>query len=109
MNQQTIKEGKTLAIVCYFTFVGALIAIFLNLEEKNPYTSFHVRQMVGLIIMLIFSNVVEKYVNSWTGTIIGTITVGCWIYALFYAIKGETKLIPLVGEKFQQWFHNLGN
>ena len=52
MNQQTIKEGKTLAIVCYFTFVGALIAIFLNLEKKNPFTSFHVRQMVGLIIMV---------------------------------------------------------
>jgi uncharacterized membrane protein len=109
MNENTVKQGKTLAIVCYLTFVGALIAIFLNLEKKNPFTSFHIRQMVGLIIMLIFSNVVEKYINSWVGTVLGTLTLICWIYAFIYAIKGEAKLIPYVGEKFQQWFYNLGN
>lgn len=109
MNQHTIKSGKTLAILSYFTFVGALIALFINLEKKNPFTSFHIRQMIGLIMMLVFSNIIERFVNSWTGTILGTITVFCWVYALVFAIKGETKLIPYVGEKFQLWFANLGN
>lgn len=109
MDEHTINEGKTLAIVCYLTFVGTLIAIFLNVEKKNPFTSFHIRQMIGLIIMLIVSNIVEKYINSWLGTVLWLITFASWLYSLIYAIKGETKLIPYIGEKFQQWFYNLGN
>lgn len=109
MDQQTIDEGKTLGIVSYLTFFGTIIAIFFNLEKKNPFTNFHIRQMLGLIIMLISSNVIEKYVNSWLGTILWAITFLSWIYAIFYAIKGETKLIPYIGERFQQWFKNLGN
>lgn len=109
MNTQTIEEGKSLAVLCYFTFVGTLIAIFMNLEKKNPFTNFHIKQMIGLIIMLIFSNVVERFVNSWLGTAFWAITFLSWLYALIYAIKGEMKLIPVIGEKFQQWFSNLGN
>ncbi|WP_044398021.1 hypothetical protein [Lacinutrix sp. Hel_I_90] len=109
MNQHTIEEGKSLAILSYFTFIGTLIALFMNLERKNPFTNFHIRQMIGLIIMLIVSNVVERFVNSWAGTILWIITFSCWLYALIYAIKGEMKLIPVLGEKFQEWFINLGN
>ncbi|WP_452224734.1 DUF4870 domain-containing protein [Lacinutrix chionoecetis] len=109
MEKRIVEEGKTLGIVAYLTFIGTLIAIFLNLEKKNPFTNFHIRQMIGLIVMLIVSNVVEKYVNSWVGSILWLITFASWLYALIYAIKGETKLIPFIGEKFQQWFYNLGN
>ncbi|WAC02552.1 hypothetical protein N7U66_02295 [Lacinutrix neustonica] len=109
MNQQTVTEGKSLAILSYFTFIGTLIALFMNLEKKNPFTNFHIRQMIGLIIMLIFSNVVERYLHSWTGTILWIITFSFWLYALIYAIKGEMKLVPVLGEKFQVWFANLGN
>jgi len=108
MNQQTVEEGKTLAILCYMTFIGTLIAIFMNLEKKNAFVNFHIRQMIGLIIMLILSNVVERYLHSWTGTILWFFTFGSWLYSLIYAIKGEAKLIPFVGEKFQEWFANLG-
>ena len=107
MDKQTIKDGKTLAIVSYFTFVGLIIAIIMNLEKKNPFTTFHVRQMLGLIIMLIFSNVVEKYVNSWLGTVFWVITFVSWLFGLFGAIKGEGKLIPVIGPMFQDWFKNI--
>lgn len=107
MTEQTIQDGKTLAIVSYLTFVGLIIAIIMNLEKKNPFTFFHVRQMLGLIIMLIFSNIVEAYVNSWLGTIFWIITFVCWLFGLFYAFKGEAKSIPVLGEKFQEWFRNI--
>lgn len=42
-SEETIKQGKTLAIVSYFTFIGVLIALILNLEKKNPFTAFHIR------------------------------------------------------------------
>lgn len=107
MKNAVIKEGKTLAIVSYLTFIGLIIAIIMNLEKRNPFTLFHIRQMFGLMIMLIFSNLVEQYVNSLLGTAFWIITFACWVYAIYFAIKEEYKLIPVLGEKFQEWFKNI--
>ena len=108
MNQQTIEQGKTLAIVSYLTFIGLIIALFSNLEKKkNPFIFFHCRQMLGLIIMLIVSNVIEKYIHSWAGTILETITVIAWVFGLVTAIQGKAQALPLIGDQFQQWFKNL--
>ena len=107
MNEQTIQEGKTLAIVSYLTFVGLIISIVLNLEKKNPFTFFHIRQMLGLVIMLIFSNLVEKYVNSWLGTAFWFITFLSWLYGFYWSLKGKVKLIPFLGTLFQDWFKNI--
>ncbi|MGJ8593608.1 MAG: DUF4870 domain-containing protein [Aquaticitalea sp.] len=107
MDTQTIEEGKTLAIVSYFTFVGLIIAIIMNIEKKNPFTAFHIRQMLGLIIMLIFSNLAEKYVNSWLGTAFWTVTFVSWIYCLYYVLKGQTETVPVLGPIFQDWFKNI--
>ena len=107
MDNKTIEEGKTLAIVSYLTFVGLIIAIIMNLEKKNPFTTFHVRQMLGLVIMLIFSNLVEKYVNSWLGTVFWIITFVSWIYSIYTASKGKTDAIPYLGNMFQDWFKNI--
>jgi len=107
MTEQEINEGKTLAIVSYFTFVGLIIAIIMNLEKRNPFTYFHARQMLGLIIMLLVSNVSEKYINSWLGTLFWAITFVSWLYGLYTAYKGESKPIPVVGELFQDWFRKI--
>ena len=107
MDKQAIKKGKTLAIVSYFTFIGLIIALFSNLEKKNPFVFFHCRQMLGLIIMLIASNVIEKYIHSWTGTVLGTITLVAWIFGLVTAIQGKAQPLPLIGDQFQHWFKNL--
>lgn len=106
-SEETIKQGKTLAIVSYFTFIGVLIALILNLEKKNPFTAFHIRQMFGLIIMLIVSNVTEKYMNSWLGTFLWYITFACWLFGLYNAYQGKYKEIPYIGNKFQEWFRNI--
>lgn len=108
MTNQDIQEGKTLAIVSYFTFVGLIIAIIQNLNKKNPFTAFHSRQMLGLILLLIFSNVTEKYVNSWLGTLFWFATFIFWVFGLINAINGEAKLAPFFGKLFQDWFSNVG-
>ena len=35
MDQNTVEEGKTYAIVAYITMIGVLIAYFMN-KEKYP-------------------------------------------------------------------------
>ncbi len=108
MTQADIENGRTLAIICYFTFIGLIIAMVMNMEKKNPFISFHIRQMLGLVIILIFSNLVEKYVNSWLGTGFWFITFVSWVYGLYSAISGTAKPIPVIGELFQNWFENIG-
>lgn len=107
MNHQTIEEGKTLAIVSYLTFIGLIIAIILNLEKRNQFIWFHVRQMLGLIIMLIFSNLVEKYVNSWLGTAFWLVTFMSWLFGFYWVLKGKAEPVPILGMKFQDWFKNI--
>lgn len=108
LEEDTINDGKTLAIISYFTFIGTLIALVMNIDKKNPFIAFHVRQMLGLIMMLIVSNVTEKYIDSWFGTGLWAVTFICWLYGLLYAIRGEYKPIPYIGDKFQEWFKNIG-
>ncbi len=108
MTQKDIEEGKTLGIVAYFTFVGLIISIIKNLDKKNPFIAFHTRQMLGLILLLIFSNAVEKYVNSLFGTVLWFAVFIYWLFGLITAIKGETKLVPFFGKLFQDWFTNIG-
>ncbi|RNC87303.1 MAG: hypothetical protein ED556_07760 [Winogradskyella sp.] len=107
MTRNAAKEGKTLGIVSYLTFIGLLVAITMNLEKKNPYIFFHARQMLGLILMLIFSNLCERYVNTWVGTGLWIITFASWIYCLVFSFKGEARLLPYLGDYFQDWFKNL--
>lgn len=107
MDKEAIKEGKTMGIVSYLTFIGLLVAVSMNMEKRNPYVFFHVRQMLGLIIMIIFSNVCERYVNSTFGTVLWFVTFIAWFYSLVFAIKGEAKLLPVLGHYFQDWFKNL--
>ena len=107
MEAHIKQEGKSMAIVSYLTFVGLIIAVIMNMDKKNPFTSFHIRQMLGLIIMLIFSNLVEAYVNSWLGTVFWVITFVSWLFGLYHAFKMEAKPIPILGEKFQEWFQNI--
>ena len=107
MAQQEIEQGKLMATISYITPIGLLIAITMNLEKRNPYVFFHARQMIGLIIMVGFSNLCEKYVNSWFGTALWFVTFIAWLYCLFFAIKGEYKLLPVLGKYFQDWFRNL--
>ena len=107
MEPQSSNTNKTWAIVSYLTFIGLIIAIVMNMEKRNTFTSFHIRQMLGLIIMLLVSNVTEAYVHSWLGTVLWTITFVGWLYGLFTAIQGQAKPLPILGEKFQDWFKNL--
>ncbi|WP_406684118.1 hypothetical protein N1F78_15720 [Seonamhaeicola sp. MEBiC1930] len=108
MNQQDIKAGKTLGIVAYLTFIGLIISIIMNIEKKNPYISFHIRQMLGLILFLLFSNLTEKYVNSWLGSSLWLVTFVLWVLGIISAFRQDAKPIPFVGDLFQKWFANIG-
>jgi len=108
MENNSVQEGKTTAIISYITILGSIIAIFMNLEPKNSFAGFHIRQAFGINITFYLLAYFIGYFDSWmvSGAFYVFIVV-LWIYGFIVAIQGEMKVIPLSGEHFQKWFKNL--
>lgn len=108
MENQTVNEGKTTAIISYITWIGTLIAFIMNSSKKNPFASFHIRQMIGLSILSILNGwIVGQYVSSTASMIIGVGLFVLWIIGFIGAAQGEEKKIPLLGDQFQEWFKGI--
>jgi len=105
MNQPKNRSKKITAIIAYATIVGTLIAIFMNLERQNAFARFHIRQAFGIFVLFYLLGIVVSYFDSWLISIPFFLFFAIlWGFGLLNAVQGVTKPIPLVGEKFQQWF-----
>ena len=93
--------GKTMAVIAYLTFIGMLIAYFVNREAKHTFTTWHIKNMFGLVILLFVSIAFQNYE---IGVYIYWTTVVLWGYSLVMAFFNRQKAIPFFSEKFQQWF-----
>ena len=107
-SNDTVSEGKLAAIISHFWIVGLIIGFVMNLNKKNDFTSFYIRQMIGLNLAQFLNGVViYKLLGGTAGWIVGVLLFICWFISLFGAIKGEEKLIPYIGEYFQGWFRGV--
>jgi hypothetical protein len=108
MANQSIKEGKTAALISYIPVIGAPIAFFINKNKHNYFASFHIRQTFGLNILYF----VNKYIiYAYFGVTAGNIGKG-GVLVLFIlgglgALRDQEKLVPFLGDKFQEWFKNI--
>jgi uncharacterized membrane protein len=103
--ENSVEEGKTAAITSYILFVGVLIAMSMNSENKNPFASFHIRQALGISLTFISLGLIISNFDSLMISAPMWISVSVlWSYGIFSAINGTTKPIPLLGNYFQKWF-----
>lgn len=112
MNQQAAEDGRTLSVIAYLTIFGAVIALIMNNERKNPFTAFHVRQGLGLCLsymligyFLFIGNIQNHmvYISFW-------ICFGIlFLYGIIGAISGKTNKVPVLGAFFQKLFSGLNN
>jgi uncharacterized membrane protein len=107
MDKETISKGKAIAITSYILFIGPLIALSMNSENKNEFAAFHIRQAIGISITFIVLGVSISYFNNIM------IASSMWIfisvlsmYGIFTAANGQAKPIPLLGNLFQKWFRS---
>ena len=105
MSNETIENGKTAAITSYILIVGVLIAISMNVESRNPFASFHIRQAFGLTITFLSLGLIVSNFDSMmiSGTMWIFVSI-LWSYGFFTAIKGDMKPVPLLGNLFQKTF-----
>jgi len=105
MDNLEIKEGKTAAIVAYMTIVGSLIAITMNLEPKNAFARFHIRQAFGLHLVFIGCALflsVSFYEYVWVALYIFYFV--SWFFGFLGALNNKVQPMPLLGTFFQKWF-----
>jgi hypothetical protein len=100
----TSPAGKSRAVIAYLTFIGMLVAYFMNREEKHAFASWHIKNMFGLLILLFSSLALQKYE---VGLYVYWLSVGLWLFSLSMALTNKKIGIPFLGEKFQTWFRFL--
>jgi len=102
------KEAKNTAIVAYLTIIGAVVAIFMNQDNKSEFASFHIRQALGLFISFFLLGYLVGYLDSWSASSAFYLFYFIlWIYGFSGALNDQTKEVPVIGKYFQQWFSSL--
>ena len=109
MNNQSINEGKTYALIAYMTLFGTLVAFFMNRERRNDFTSFHIRQALGLGLLYIIVGYMIGGFDSWniTGAFL-LVFLSFYLFGIYSAISGKCKPIPVIGPIFQKIFNSIG-
>ncbi len=105
MTKKEIAAGKNTAIIAYFTIVGSLIAMTMNMESKNAFARFHNRQAFGIHLFYHALGIVLTFTGfDYVWMPLFAIYLIMWGYGFWQAIKEETKLLPVLGSYFQKWF-----
>ena len=111
-TNQTVEEGKTMAIISYVTIIGLIIAFVSNNSKPNEFTSFHIRQSLGIFALWIIISFGLSILSSliyipWLSTIVHAGLIVLLILGIIAAAQGEKKPVPLVGDFFQDIFKNI--
>ena len=105
----TKDNGKSIAIISYLTIIGWVIALIMHNNNKTELGAFHIRQMLGLILLGLALSVLNMLLDIYIlGIIIQLGMIVLWVLGLLSAIQAEKKPIPLIGDKFQEWFAGIG-
>lgn len=99
--QESNPNAKLVAIICHFWFIGWIIALIINSNNRSYLGSFYLRQMIGIWLISLCAFILPL------APVVGIVVLASWIFSLVNAIGGTTTPIPLVGEYFQDWFKGL--
>lgn len=102
-------EGKNIAIIAYITLIGLIIAFIMNNDKKAPLASYHIRQCVGLLVTGLALSLVNVIpILGWLVSIIGSLVmIYMWIVGLLNAINAKQKPLPILGNKYNEWFKGI--
>ncbi len=108
-NTTQVSEGKTIAAVAYLTLIGLIIAFVMNNDKKNAFAAYHIKQSLGLALTGLALGLIGMIpILGWIINIIGIfVLLFMWIMGLVNALNGQEKPVPILGDKYMEWFKNL--
>ena len=104
-------DGKTIAIISYFTLIGWIIAFVMYSSNKSQLAIYHIRQSLALIILGVACYIIQLillfvpfigWIVSFLMIFVGIGLLVLWIMGLISAINGEEKPVPVIGKKAQE-------
>lgn len=97
-------SAKKKAIIGYITIIGLLVAMSMNSDNKDAFTTRHLQNMFGITVIWISSQVLGYYVNPYLGDALWLLSIILLISQLIRAKKNKDPNILFLSCKFQQWF-----
>jgi uncharacterized membrane protein len=99
-------DAKIKAIVSHLWWIGWIIALVVNMNQKEEYASFYIRQTLGLWVASVALTLVAwiPVLGLLVGLVGGIILFVFWLMSLIWSISGEKKEVPWIGHYFQDWF-----
>lgn len=95
-------DAKSKAILAHITIIGWLIALVANGEKREAFTSFYIRQTLGIYILIIILSLIPVL-----GWLLQIVTFILWLISLIGSIQGQMTSLPFLGPYFQQWFKSI--
>lgn len=108
-TSQTADTSLSIATIAYITFVGLIIAVVMNKDKKEEFANYHIKQSLGLALTGLAVGILSiiPYLG-WIIWIVGIIVLTyMWVMGLMNAINKRQVAVPLLGEKYEEWFKNM--
>lgn len=109
-EHQTGLSPKTIAIISHLTIIGWVFALIKHQQRQSEMSAFYLRQTLGITLLGVAGTFISTSLGSLgaaSSSVIGIATFVFWIISLIGAANGEQKIVPLLGEYFQDWFKAL--
>ncbi|WKZ67663.1 MAG: hypothetical protein QY325_06975 [Flavobacteriales bacterium] len=99
-------DDKTVAIVAYLSLIGFVVALVLHNQRKSALGAYHLRQALGIVVCSVVMSIlgIIPFVGCLVLPVLGIGILVMWIMGIVAAANAEMKPVPLLGERFQEWF-----
>lgn len=105
-------QENLVGLLCYITFIPAVIFLLLEPYNKNRFVRFHAFQSIFFSVAVIIINVGIQMVGSFMSVmalillpidaLLGIGVLILWIVCLVKAFNHETFKLPIIGEMAEQ-------
>lgn len=96
------EQGRVAGILAYLWIPGWIIALILNGQKRSPLGSYHLRQALGIMLLVL----VLIWIIRYKPIVVG-IQIIASIYGMISAARYEKAEIPIIGPVFQDIFKAL--
>lgn len=106
-NTSSEMSPHTVAIISHLTIFGLIYAMVKNQTNKSELGSFYIRQSLGITLMGVAGYFIKNSFGAMGNPAGGIISIAVfvfWVISFINALQGEQKIVPLLGEYFQDWF-----
>lgn len=107
--EDNLIKGKEIALIAYLTIIGLIIAFVMNSEKKHEFSTYHIKQSLGILVTGLAIGVIGVIpILGWIISVLGSFfLIFLWVMGLINAINGKLVPVPVLGEKYNEWFKNL--